>query len=113
LSVGDIYHYNVTDKNNKKYGISLISYYDKIRGLNFDDANNTLSWAMPFNWDLNRLKNVKIFVHEEISIPRSAGLTASRSYSGTINGVDISKSIIIDTTKSDKDVFILCCQRID
>jgi hypothetical protein len=104
LSVGDIYHYNVTDKNNKKYNLSLISYYDKIRGLNFVPANNTLSWAMPFNWNLDRLKNVKIFVHEEISIPRSADFTASRSYSGTVNGVDIPKNLMIDTTKPEKDV---------
>ena len=59
---------------------------------------------MPFNWNQDRLKNVKIFVHEEISIPRSADFTASRSYSGTVNGVDIPKNLMIDTTKPEKDV---------
>jgi len=114
LSVGDVYYLNITEKNNKKFNLSIISYYDKIRDLKFDPANNKFSWSMPFDWNPSKIKKVNIFVHEEISIPRSAEFSVKRLYPGTVNGIDISKSVMIDTTKSEKDVihFMLSKDRL-
>jgi hypothetical protein len=60
--------------------------------------------VMPFVWDLNRLNKVKIFVHEEISIPKPNEFTAKTSYSGAVNGIDVTKNLVLDNSKPQKDV---------
>src|SRR5206468_9578315 len=58
----------------------------------------------PFNWNLSRIKNVKIFVHEEISIPKPSPFV-NQSYSGEVNGIPLpAKMLMIDPTNSSKDV---------
>ena len=59
---------------------------------------------MPFDWNLTRLSKVKIFVHEEISIPKSNKFTAKGSYSGAVNGIDVTKNLVLDNSKPQKDV---------
>jgi hypothetical protein len=59
---------------------------------------------MPFDWDLNRLNKVKIFVHEEFHIPKPSALTSKASFSGTVNGIDVTKNIVVDNSNPQKDV---------
>ena len=71
LSVGDVYN-NKWEYQNHNYNTTLISYYDKITGnLNFNPTNKIFSWSMPFNWNLTRIKQQPIFVHEEMRLPKS------------------------------------------
>jgi hypothetical protein len=66
--------------------------------------NNELKFAMPFDWNLDRLKKVSLYVHEEISIPNPSPL-AGNGYTGTLNNIDLSpKSIMVDRTNSSKDI---------
>jgi hypothetical protein len=59
---------------------------------------------MPFDWNLDRLKKVNLFVHEEISISNPSPL-ASNGYEGTVNNIDLSPNLImVDRTNSTKDV---------
>jgi hypothetical protein len=59
---------------------------------------------MPFDWNVSRIKDQNIFVHEEISIPKPSPF-ANQSYSGEINGIPLSaKMLIIDPTNSTRDV---------
>jgi hypothetical protein len=83
---------------------NIISYYDKLKDISYDNKNNKLKFDMPFNWNLSRIKNVKIFVHEEISIPKPSPF-ANQSYSGEVNGIPLpAKMLMIDPTNSSKDV---------
>jgi hypothetical protein len=59
---------------------------------------------MPFDWDINRLNKTNIFVHQEITIPTSNDFSSNRSYAATINGIDISKSVMLDNSNAKKDV---------
>ena len=70
LSVGDIYRHDITDIG-KNYNITLISYYDQIQNFEYDSQESNMSWTMPFNWDLKRIQDNNIFVHEEIKIPKT------------------------------------------
>ena len=97
LSVGDVYHNN-WDYQNHNYNTTLISYYDKINNLNFDPAKKSFSWTMPFNWNLTRLQQQPVFVHEEMRLPKSwKGLGDSTMYNATVNSQPLSgRSLAID-----------------
>jgi hypothetical protein len=97
LSVGDVYH-NKWNYQNQIYNTTLISYYDKINNLNFDRANKSFSWTMPFNWNLGRIQQQPIFVHEEMRLPKSwKGFGDSPRFNATVNGQTLSgRSVAID-----------------
>ncbi|HEY6668309.1 MAG TPA: hypothetical protein VI033_04065, partial [Candidatus Nitrosopolaris sp.] len=56
----------------------------------------------PFDWNLSRIKQQNIFVHEEFKIPKIwKGLGDSRSFNATVNGNEISgRSLAIDPFSS-------------
>ena len=98
LSVGDVYT-NKWDYQNHNYNTTLISYYDKISGgLNFNPTNKIFSWSMPFNWNLTRIKQQPIFVHEEMRLPKSwKGLGDNTQFKALVNGQPLSgRSLAID-----------------
>ena len=59
---------------------------------------------MPFDWNLSRIRNVNIFVHEKISIPKPNNFTSKGSYSGVVNGIDVSKQLVLDNSNTKVDV---------
>lgn len=95
LSVGDISNHTIS-YDGKSYPTSVISYYDKIKDFQFDETRKSVSFSMPFNWDIKRLESQNIFVHQEIRVPKSfkefAGTT---SYEGTVNGKPTTGRMII------------------
>lgn len=86
LSVGDVTDENVPfDGHN--YNTTLVSYYDKVQDFKFDPAKKMFTWAMPFSWNVSRIKANNIFVHEEIRIPKTfPGLGNAAFYNATANG---------------------------
>ena len=58
---------------------------------------------MPFNWNVTRLKDVKIFVHQEISVPKPSHFSAKK-YIGEVNNIRADKMIMIDGSNATKDV---------
>ena len=97
LSVGDVYR-DKWNYQNQVYNTTLISYYDKINSLNFDPAKKSFSWTMPFNWNLSRIQQQPIFVHEEMRLPKSwKGFGDSPRFNATVNGQSLSgRSLAID-----------------
>ena len=74
--------------NGKQIPIKVISYYEKINNFNFQPSNKLLSWSMPFNWKLTRIKQQPIFVHEEIRLPKSwKGFGDSARFNATLSTV--------------------------
>ena len=86
------------------YSVNAISYYDALKDFNYDSMDNELKFSMPFDWNLDRLKKVNLYVHEEISLPKPSPLAAN-GYKGTINDIDLKpNSLLVDRTNSSKDV---------
>ena len=82
--------------NGTDYTIDAISYYDALNNFNYDSSANELKFAMPFDWNLDRLKKVNLYVHEEISIPKPSPLAAN-GYKDTVNNIDLTnKSLLVD-----------------
>ena len=84
--------------------IKIISYYDRLTDVGFDSKNMQMKFDMPFNWNLSRLNKSSIFVHEEITVPKPNAFTTKGAYTGKVNGIDVSKDVMLDNTKPDKDV---------
>ena len=90
--------------NGASYPIQTLSYYDVLKNFTYDSPKNELQFAMPFDWNLDRLKKVNVFVHEEISIPNPSPLAAN-GYEGTVNNINLSPNLLmLDRTNSTKDV---------
>jgi hypothetical protein len=87
----------------KQIPIKVISYYDKLKDFAFDNKNMQVKFDMPFNWNLSRLNKTSIFVHEELYVPKPNAFTVKGSYAGTVNGIDISKNVMLDNSNPDKD----------
>jgi len=104
LSVGAVENQQVSVNGSvKPIPIQIISYYDKLNDFQFDPTTKEMQFTMPFDWNVTRLEQNKIMVHQEILIHKPSELT-SKSYVGTVNGMNVTKDLMIDPTNSTKDV---------
>ena len=107
LSVGDIFDEEI-DFKGTSYPVAVTSYYDVIDNFKFDEKTKTVSFSMPFNWDIQRLEKQNIFVHEEIHFPNSfSEFTKSPLYTATVNGFPITGRMLIADPYSAEDTLIL------
>src|ERR687892_587336 len=104
LSVGSTLNQQVSLGDGKQIPIQVISYYDDIKDFNFNATKKQIQFTMPFNWNVTRLEDQKqLLVHQEVSIPKGTSL-ASQSYTGAINGIDVTKNLMVDPSNSTKNV---------
>jgi hypothetical protein len=94
----------VSLSDGKQIPIQIVSYYDDIKDFRFDPTKKQMQFTMPFDWNTTRLEEQKqLMVHQEVSIPKGTSLS-SQSYAGTINGIDVTKNLMVDPSNSTKDV---------
>ncbi len=107
LSVGDVYRDNLIDEG-KKYNVTVISYYDRIGNFTYTSKENNISWNMPFNWDLKRIQDNNIFVHEEIKLPKIlTKFSDANAFKALVNGNPlIGRSIALDPFTEEKNFII-------
>jgi hypothetical protein len=105
LSVGDVFTQSI-EYQGKSYDTEIISYYDQVEDFNFDAETQQLSWSMPFDWNVERIRSTNIFVHEEVKVPKSLpGIGDSFSLAATVNGKPISgKQLAIDPYSSEQEL---------
>ena len=104
LSVGSTLNQQISLSDGKQIPIHIISYYDDLRDFSFDAARKQMQFTMPFDWNTTRLEQQKqVMVHQEITIPKQTEL-ASVSYVGKVNGIDVTKNLMLDDSNSTKNV---------
>jgi len=106
LSIGAVNNQQVSldgDGSKKPIPVQIISYYDELKDFSFDPSTKAMQFAMPFDWNVTRLETNKIMVHQEVNLPPPSERSAE-SYVGTINGMNVTKNLMIDSTNSTKDV---------
>ena len=107
LSVGDIYHQKISYQT-KSYDTTIISYYDEVNNFKFDESKKLISFSMPFNWDMSRIENQNIFVHEEIQIPKSfKEFTDTSTFTAKVNGIPLIGRMLAVDPYSKEDELIL------
>jgi hypothetical protein len=107
LSVGSVYDKNeIYDNHN--YNTTLISYYEQIHNLKFDPSKLTFTWSMPFDYNMTRINQQPIFVHEEMRLPKSwKGFGDSIQFNATVNGQPLSsRSLAIDPFSFPDDTIV-------
>jgi len=93
LQVGDIKSKNIF-LNNIMNNVTVVSYYDKIIDFIFDKNNRTISWKIPFQYNLSIIEEGKVSVHEEIIIPNSfLELMHTKNFNMTMNGNHFDSSL--------------------
>ncbi|HEX7274742.1 MAG TPA: hypothetical protein VF248_03935, partial [Nitrososphaeraceae archaeon] len=104
LSIGDVFTTNLT----QNYNTTLISYYDRIQNFTFESTDLEAKWAMPFDWNVSRIRSQNIFVHEEIKFPKSfSEFSNSTIFSGTVNGQPlVGRALAIDPFTSENALII-------
>lgn len=105
LSVGDVFTQTV-DYQGQSYDTTVISYYDRVRNFSFDGSNQQFTWSMPFDWNVSRIEDTNIFIHEEVKIPKSlAGIGDTTSFAATVNGNPISgRMLAVDPYSSQHEL---------
>jgi len=103
LSIGNTVNQQI-NANGKQIPIKVISYYDKLTSFRFDERNMQMQFNMPFNWNISRINNTNIFVHEEVYVPNPTPFTANKSFAGSVNGIDVSKNLMLDNSNPNRDV---------
>jgi hypothetical protein len=105
LSVGDVYNFEELQYGGQTFNSTLISYYDEIQDFNFNSKTGSFSWSMPFYYNLTRLRDTPIFVHEEIKLPKS--LFGNSTFNATVNGDPVSGRTLAIDPFADPDAVIL------
>jgi hypothetical protein len=103
LSIGNTENREISI-DGKQIPVKIISYYDKLSNFGFDNKNMQMKFDMPFNWNVSRINNTSIFVHEEVTVPKANAFTAKGSFIGKVNDIDVSKNVMVDNSNPQKDV---------
>lgn len=83
------------------FPIVLKTYYDTVANFRFDEAQKSMSFDMPFDWQPSVIEHTGL-IHEEIRIPKYFEAYADNtSFQGYVDGIELSeKSVILDPYSS-------------
>jgi hypothetical protein len=76
--------------------------------LNFNPSTPMFTWSMPFDYNLTRIKQQPIFVHEEMKLPKSwKGFGDLTQFNATVNGQRLSgRSLAIGPFSFSNDTIV-------
>ncbi|HEY3525956.1 MAG TPA: hypothetical protein VGK47_07155 [Nitrososphaeraceae archaeon] len=103
LSVGSTENQQISLSDGEQVQIQIISYYDDLKDFRFDPTKKQIEFTMQFDRNITRLEENNLMVHQEITIPKQSEL-ASISYIGKVNGIDVTKNLMLDDSNSTKNV---------
>jgi len=93
LSIPDRTYYDLDDPNFGKQTVSVITYYDEIQNFQYDSDEKSVSFFMPFDWNLDNINQTSV-VHEELTFPKAFGDFLVSQYSVTVNGFEVDRRVI-------------------
>src|SRR5215212_9538140 len=98
ISVGREYTFDADTPQGQNQMV-VKTYYDDV--MNFNYSNKTISFEMPFTWDLTYVAQVPV-LHVEVQFPKSLEELQGNSYHGTLNGKDLeAQAVVIDDYSSE------------
>ena len=87
--------------------VTIKTYYDDITTLEYSDADDSITFEMPFDWDPGYVSQVQV-VHEEMRIPKDfAPYASGSSFDGYVNGVKVANRALLLDPYSSEDQNIL------
>ena len=75
--------------------VTVKTYYDDVENFRFGEANNAISFDMPFDWSPDYIDLVAI-VHQELQIPKEfEPYNSTTQFRGFVDGVEVDKRVLI------------------
>jgi hypothetical protein len=105
LSIGAAKNANLT-VDGKTLPTKVLSYYDEIGNITYNQVSNSINFTMPFDYDPKRLNDPKntVFIHQEIEVPKPSVLSSDGAYQGYTNGKDVTNVLMVDGNNQTKDI---------
>ena len=102
VSVAQEQDFFIQTANAQEIPVIVKTYYDDVDNFQFNQADNSISFDMPFDWDPRYVEQVKV-VHEEIRVPKTfEPYQEGTQYQGYVNGVELgSRAVLSDPYSSD------------
>ncbi|MER5175868.1 MAG: hypothetical protein ABJB76_04845 [Candidatus Nitrosocosmicus sp.] len=90
----------------KPVPVNILGYYDQINNISYVPKLNAISFNMPFNYNLTRLNapDNNVYLHQEVHVPKPSVFTSTGSYTGLVNGKDVSNYLVVDGSNKTQDV---------
>ena len=94
------------DVQGQEIPIKVLSYYDEIGNITYNQEANSINFTMPFDYDPSRLNDPKntVFIHQEVEVPKPSPLSTEGGYQGFTNGKDVTNVLMVDGNNKTKDV---------
>lgn len=93
ISFAQTVPYTVNDDSYGKQEVKIVSYYDLLGSIQYNQNTNAISFSMPFEWTKNNLSQTSV-IHQEILIPKTFGSLQVESYEISVNGFVIPDNTI-------------------
>ena len=111
ISIGKTFPFVITEasndnrtNNNDNTGnltLKVKTFYDEITDFVYDQDNSKITFKMPFTWNLDYVSQI-VNLHEEVIIPKSyKPLSTVSSFTGELNGIEVSSNTILIDDYSD------------
>jgi hypothetical protein len=106
ISIGRTFDFDVKTVNGTST-MSVKTYYDDVTAFDYDAANATISFEMPFPWDDRAYVDQVQVVHMEVQFPKSIKELQVNGYRGYINGNELAADAVLIDDYSSQDVRIV------
>jgi len=94
ISFLDRTSHNINDINFGQQQLDVITYYDLINDdFAYDPNKKMISYSMQFDWSEKNILSTSV-MHQEIIIPKTFGDLMVKSLSATVNGFQVSESVL-------------------
>jgi len=94
ISFLDKTSHNINDINFGQQELDVITYYDLINDdFAYDPNKKMISYSMQFDWSEKNILSTSV-MHQEIIIPKTFGDLMVKSLSATVNGFQVSESVL-------------------
>jgi len=86
--------HNINDINFGQQQLDVVTYYDLINDdFAYDPSKKMINYSMQFDWSEKNILATSV-MHQEIIIPKTFGDLMVKSLSATVNGLQVSESVI-------------------
>jgi hypothetical protein len=94
------------DVNGTSVPLGLISYYDEVDNVTYDESSHSVNITMPFTYSTERINDPdnNVFIHQELEIPKPSPLSSTGGYLGYVNGKDVTNVLTVDGNNATQDV---------
>ncbi|AJW69937.1 conserved exported protein of unknown function [Nitrosopumilus adriaticus] len=107
VSVAQEQDFFIKTANAEEIPVTIKTYYDDVDNFKFDNADNSISFDMPFDWSPSYVDLVQV-VHEEVRVPKTfTPYAEGKQFKGYVNGVEIDQRALLNDPYSYDDTNIV------